>query len=312
MNGLAPRNTADATRIFLDRLRAEVGVRENYVDGHYNNLGVKVEQYQRADTLPGIGYAWCASLMAYGFLTGFGKPLCDAIWNRTASCDTLLGFGRQREILSDTPIPGCVGLVINPNNPNDATHTFGVEELLGPEIQTIEGNTNVDGSREGNGVYRRKRVRGPRYRYLHWQRLLPASWAIAPPATPLPPRKNAPLSPFQNAHTINLFLGGNDVDDIPVVDGRAWVPAWKWAHWMGDAKLGWNIESQTVTIGGREIAKQPILWENRAWLPVRDLVAFSGLECEPVPGGAHVFRKAQPQSQAQSQAQKQATVGVTA
>ena len=300
MNGAIPRNSVDATTIFLKRLSHEIGVREDFVNGHYNNRGAQVDEYQRADTLPGVGYAWCASFMGWGFLTGFGKPLCDQIWNRTASCDTLLSFGRERNILFDTPIPGAVGLCINPRNRHDATHTFAVEALLGDQIQTIEGNTNGDGSREGNGVYRRKRVRGSRYAYLLWQRLLPASWTIAPVATPLPPRKVATLSPFQNARTVNLFLGHKDVDDVPVLDGRTWVPAWKWAHWMG-AELGWNLEAQTVTLNGREIAKQPILHESRAWLPVRALAEFSGLSIESVNGGTRVWN---PRTQQSLQAAK--------
>lgn len=288
MNGATPLASKDATRVFLDRLRHEIGVREDRVNGHYNNRGARVDEYQRADLTDGVGYAWCASFMGWGFLTGFGKPLCDQIWNRTASCDTLLSFGRQRQILSDTPIPGCVGLVINPNNKNDATHTFGVEDVVGATLHTIEGNTNVDGSREGNGVYGRTRTRGSRYLYLIWQRLLPATWTPRPVATPLPARSGAPASPFQNARVVNLYLGDRDVDDVPVLDGRTWVPAWKWAHWMG-AALGWNIEAQTVTLNGREIAKQPILYEGRAWLPVRDLATFSGLQIESVSGGTRVW-----------------------
>jgi hypothetical protein len=229
----------------LDVARGEVGVREVN-----SNRGKRVEEYQRADLLPGVGYAWCASFCGWSILQGAGKELCDKVWLRSASCDAILDWARRREIISAIPQAGCAGLVMASRN--DATHIFLVSEVLSSAVRTIEGNTNLSGSREGIGVFARQRPFASRYLYVHWSRLLPAA----------------------DEKTYALYLNNRKMDDLPLFDGRAYCPAWKWAHWM-NAALGWNVESQTVTLGGREVLAQPRLIENRAFLPIRALAEFS-------------------------------------
>ncbi len=61
-----------------------------------------------------------------------------------------------------------------------------------------------------------------------------------------------------------------------LVSPAAWVAAWKWAQWM-HVSLSWQTSTQSVIIGGREVAAQPLLVEGRAWLPVAKLAAHMGL-----------------------------------
>jgi hypothetical protein len=268
----------EATQRVLLTLRHEVGVREDFVNGHFNNRGRKVEEYQNADTLPGVGYSWCVSLLAWAFLTSFGQLLCDQVWLRSASCDAILDWARRHRILNATPEAGCMGLVLA--SKNDAVHGFAVEEVLAKSIRTIEGNTNVDGSREGNGVYARRRALESRYQFIHWQKLLPTSLNL-PTAPSIVPPKARRKSPLDGAPLLDLYFADKRADSVPLVAGRTWLPAHKWAHWM-KAPLGWNIESQTVLIAGREVPSQPILIDGRAWLPVRALAEFLGLSAEQV------------------------------
>ena len=251
--------------------RAEVGVKEI---GN-SNRGTRVDEYQRADLLPGVGYSWCASFEAWRMLMALGRELCDAVWLRSASCDELLQWGRREKIVSDAPAPGSMGLVMA--SKNDATHVFHADEVLPDAVISIEGNTNTDGSRNGNGVYRRRRVLSSRYLWLHWWKRLPLGAALpghvaAPAPVVLPP------SPFAHCPSLKLLLGGKvAMSDAPILHGRTWVPAWKWAEWM-NASLAWDMMTQSVLIDGREVSAQPLLIEGRAWLPVMKLAAHNGLK----------------------------------
>ena len=261
--------TAQIVEATLQTARGEVGVREI----GSSNRGREVDEYQRADLLPGLGYAWCSSFQAWDMLTTLGRDLCDIVWLRSASCDQVLSWGRRLNIVSSVPVVGAKGLVMA--SKNDATHIFKVEKLLQGAVQSIEGNTNDGGSSEGNGVYRRRRVLSGRYLYLHWMRLLPKGAAL-PGRAVSPPPLVLPKSPFEGAQMFDLHAGGRVVDRVPSLDGRTWLPAWKWAQWM-KAELSWNNAAQSVLLDGREVSSQPILFEGRAWLPVVKLASHSGL-----------------------------------
>lgn len=270
----------DAIKAVLKVARGEVGVRENRENGHYTNRGIQVDKYQQTDNLPGVGYAYCCSFDGWGIYTALGEELRDRVWLPTASCDLLLAWARRNDIFSHTPEPGCAGLVMA--SEHDATHAFMVEDVISRNVHTIEANTNIDGSREGNGVYARIRPISSRLGFVHWAKLLPAVYTL-PGQVPTPDPKPVPNSPFNNAPFIELWFGVRKVETLPVVQGRAWLPAWKWAKWMR-AELGWSLEAQAVMIAGREVPAQPILFEGRAWLPVRKLVEFSGLKVVSQPG----------------------------
>ena len=117
------------------------------------NDGPWVEAIQRT-TGNKKGDAWCASFVNFVIDISFKdqNPLpC------TASCDVLLEFARKHNLLTTDPIPGDVFLVMK--TPADATHTGIVAEVGKDSIKTIEGNTNREGAREGNGVWARNRQR---------------------------------------------------------------------------------------------------------------------------------------------------------
>jgi hypothetical protein len=104
---------------------------------------------------------------------------------QTRSCDVLLEFARRHGVLRETPIPHGVFLALRTDH--DAYHTGFVEDLAagyGPNaFRTIEGNSNDDGSANGDGVY--ALVRGEadgvqagvsadrtRYAFIAWSELL--------------------------------------------------------------------------------------------------------------------------------------------
>lgn len=117
------------------------------------NDGPWVEAIQRT-TGNRKGDPWCASFVNWVLDIAYKdqNPLpC------TASCDVLLQHAVAHNLLTTTPEPGDVFLVMK--SQMDATHTGIVTEVQGTLIRTIEGNTNREGAREGNGVWARSRQR---------------------------------------------------------------------------------------------------------------------------------------------------------
>jgi len=117
------------------------------------NDGPWVEAIQRT-TGNKKGDPWCASFVNWVLDIAYRdmNPL-----PATASCDVLLEFARKNQLLTNTPQPGDVFLVMRTKN--DAIHTGIVTEVKADTVKTIEGNTNREGAREGNGVWARERQR---------------------------------------------------------------------------------------------------------------------------------------------------------
>jgi hypothetical protein len=117
------------------------------------NDGPWVEAIQRT-TGNKKGDPWCASFVNWVLDIAYRdmNPL-----PATASCDVLLEFARKNQLLTSTPQPGDVFLVMRTKN--DAIHTGIVTEVKADTVKTIEGNTNREGAREGNGVWARERPR---------------------------------------------------------------------------------------------------------------------------------------------------------
>ena len=117
------------------------------------NDGPWVEAIQRT-TGNKKGDPWCASFVNWVLDIAYRdmNPL-----PATASCDVLLEFARKNQLLTSTPQPGDVFLVMRTKN--DAIHTGIVTEVKADTVKTIEGNTHREGAREGNGVWARERQR---------------------------------------------------------------------------------------------------------------------------------------------------------
>lgn len=89
---------------------------------------------------------WCACFVNWGCLK-IGKPGFGA-WTPSWA---------QSSLEIDEPCRGAWGLVYYPKMGRFG-HIFVVTEVFSNgNIATVEGNTNVDGGREGTGVFRRVR-----------------------------------------------------------------------------------------------------------------------------------------------------------
>lgn len=156
-----------------DRLQkiylGEVGVRERTG----RNDGERVAEYLRYTHL-GEGYAWCASFVSWVYgQAGYAEP-------RTAWSPSL--FPSKRVIwergLGSRPIGKSPAATLLPqkgdvfgiyfNSVKRIAHAGFVDEWDDKYVITVEGNTNEAGSREGDGVYRKRRLVSSIYQVASW------------------------------------------------------------------------------------------------------------------------------------------------
>jgi hypothetical protein len=98
---------------------------------------------------------WCAAFVAYKVHQAAGDLRRTARWPKTAGCDAIYAWAKKTGNLLDAPEPGCVFLV---GSPRDYTHTGFVTAVGRNSVETVEGNSNNTGSREGTSVVRHERL----------------------------------------------------------------------------------------------------------------------------------------------------------
>jgi len=136
----------------------EVGIREVPVN---SNRGKRVQQYQAATWLEGTGWPWCAAFICWLVREalpsanppkGFKRPETAGAWDFENWATKMAGKGVERFEAGSKPIrPGDI-LVFTFSH-------IGLAEKAESRgsVQTIEGNSDASGSREGGGVYRQAR-----------------------------------------------------------------------------------------------------------------------------------------------------------
>jgi peptidoglycan hydrolase-like protein with peptidoglycan-binding domain len=120
-----------------------------------SNRGVMVEQFQsRAGISPGD--PWCAAFVYWCFAEAAGAAGLSNPLPRTGSCmyhwDHAKGHRIVKQRATNDPsllMPGHIFII---NHGNYRGHTGIVTSVKNGYVQTIEGNSNTGGSREGVGV----------------------------------------------------------------------------------------------------------------------------------------------------------------
>lgn len=80
---------------------------------------------------------------------------------------TLENWADENKILFDLPEAYDIFIVYDGDGP---FHTGFVTSVNGEKFNTIEGNTNTDGSANGNGIYKRERYVNT-YVFRRWKNL---------------------------------------------------------------------------------------------------------------------------------------------
>lgn len=139
----------------LEVARKEIGVMEVPLG---SNNGPKVRQYLSAVGLP-PGYAWCMAFVYWCFNKVPDNPVIKTggvlHFFNNATGKRLHKIDAKKTPLTPAMIlPGDIFIMAYAGGTG---HTGFVEKVTGDSIMTIEGNTNNGGSREGVGVYARRR-----------------------------------------------------------------------------------------------------------------------------------------------------------
>ena len=118
------------------------------------NSGPLVDKILASVGLEGSGAPWCAAWVVFIGDEAFGKeknPYPRSAWSPDFVKAADWNRGRGKE-----PSPAdAFGIYFQ--SLGRVAHTGLVEKIEGKMAVTIEGNTNDDGSRDGNGVYRKRR-----------------------------------------------------------------------------------------------------------------------------------------------------------
>lgn len=160
-------NAALRTRL-VSIAAGQLGVREE----HGENRGEQIEEYQRATWLTPGPWAWCAAFTAWCLREwlesaevradlGLGTQLAAEKWRcRDARAYGWESWARKRGVLLLTEeAPVRAGDIVTFDFSHIGIVASDYHADLGEFVQTIEGNTNADGSRDGDGVYRKRRPR---------------------------------------------------------------------------------------------------------------------------------------------------------
>lgn len=142
------------------------------------NMGPWVRLYMEG--LEGSEYPWCAGFVSFllrQVCLTYGKNLDALGLDYTYSCDVLGAWGATngtlvKDVTEDTKIPaGSIFLVHRTGT--DYVHTGIVTFRRGDIVETIEGNTNAGGSREGTSVMRRFRSMDNLHFIVNYARNMP-------------------------------------------------------------------------------------------------------------------------------------------
>lgn len=134
----------------------EVGYHEGRdASGDWNNIQKYSEQ------VPGLAWSdgepWCATFVSWCAMNSGNA----ALYPRTASCADGVDWFRSIGRFSEYPAVGAQVFY----GSGGGSHTGVVVRFDDTYVYTVEGNTNDNGSAEGDGVYEKRRVRRDAYVY---------------------------------------------------------------------------------------------------------------------------------------------------
>jgi len=131
-------------------LRGEVGTQEGFSGGHWNNIQKYSEDSLVSELSWSDGQPWCAVFATWAYRKA---GIAEGSFPVTASVNTAYQWYRARGRWSEYPSVGAQVIL------GSSVHTGIVIDYDSDYITTVEGNTNTNGSSEGDGVYYRKRYR---------------------------------------------------------------------------------------------------------------------------------------------------------
>ncbi|GGP72016.1 peptidoglycan-binding protein [Streptomyces melanogenes] len=213
--------------------KAEEGYREGRSNGHWNNK----EKY--AHEVPGLGWVsddeepWCAVFTSWVAL----KAGAAALYPRTASCSEGVAWFQRRGRFSEYPIIGGQAFY----GPQGSVHTGIVYAYNADTIFTIEGNTNTNGSAEGDGVYLRQRPRKSAWIYGYGIPDFPEGVVVADPA-------------WKGRAGVVYF--GQEASEADIPSGGSTGTGARYAEFPGPAWFKGEPRSALITAMGKRLVSE--------------------------------------------------------
>jgi hypothetical protein len=136
----------------VDQARSSIGIRE----ATGRNDGPMVDEILSSVGLEGTKSPWCAAFVVWVGDKALTRPFNP--YPRTAWSPIMLEHPTWDRTRGGKPLQPADVFGIWFNSMGRVAHTGIVEKNEGEWIVTIEGNTNGGGSRDGDGVYRRRRL----------------------------------------------------------------------------------------------------------------------------------------------------------
>lgn len=235
----------------------ETNVRE--VGG--NNRGARVAQFQ-ASTGNHPGDAWCASFV-YWCIKSATPPGKFPPFIASGGCPDIHAWAKRRAILVRDPEPGDAFLRYDSNGVKTwAGHVGFVTKVDATYFWTVEGNTApAQGGQEG--VWQKRHLRSGPYRFVRWSALIEEE----DPSTGAP----APVLPYA------LFIDGNKIDDMPVIDGSSYLKLREWVAHTGDV-LTWDEVYRRPLVNGHPLPMRIILMDGYSYAPLNFLIQGRGFD----------------------------------
>ncbi len=147
-------NACDLRDCLKETYSSYIGVRET--EG--NNNGPEIRLFLKSCGLVGK-YAWCAAFVNYCYKECGIETVKSPAWSPSWFTNDKVIYKRDNTIKRQ-PQPGDVfGVWFS--SKNRVAHVGFIDEWSNGKSYaiTVEGNTNVAGSREGDGVYRKRRLK---------------------------------------------------------------------------------------------------------------------------------------------------------
>ena len=157
----------------IDIARREVGVVESPPG---SNTGKRVLDYQRATSLEGTGWAWCAAFVCWCvrewlkdaevlYALNFTPEQAEKWRPKTAAAFGFHAWADEHRIIR---FGDSMKNVLHTGDimTFDMSHVGIVVDDSGDFVTTIEGNTSDAGSRDGGGVFVKKRHRSEARQFI--------------------------------------------------------------------------------------------------------------------------------------------------
>lgn len=161
-SGFAQQSVLSTKLKLLSVYQSQIGIRE--LTG--KNDGKSVEGYLKYVGLK-KGFPWCAAFTCWSFgQAGIKNP--GSAWSPDMFPDSSVIYAKGAKG-NITPDAGDVFGIYFPEKKRIA-HVGFIHKWGSSEVITVEGNTNQAGSREGDGVYRKRRLAGQISKVSRWIR----------------------------------------------------------------------------------------------------------------------------------------------